>query len=605
MRAIKRLCCLLLMMLCSIALRVQERENMNTFTDYSVLKKYQDLITPSLLATHLYYLASDEMQGRETGQPGQKLAAKYLASQYRLAGLTGKGTTEMNNGVSDSSFFQPFNLYPVTPNKVSMDVLVKGRQAATADFSANYSSDLFYFDGGNARSVSASVVFAGYGIAADSLGYNDFTALKEKNISVDDKWVMLLDDEPLADEKTSLLPTYNHQRSPWAGGFFHKRLALWHAGKPKGILIVTDLVPGHKDSFDNDAAAAAQNAVRTRLLSSFDTTAQVQAYCISSKMANIILQGKAHSIEALQKQIDTSLQPVVFDVSGVIVSTKIEKSKPLATENVLAFIEGSDPSLKHEVVIVSSHYDHLGINTFLKGDQIYNGAADNASGTVACLAMARAFMQAKQQGMGPKRSVLFINFSGEEKGLLGSMYYINNKPVISLDNTVALINMDGIGGIDRNNLAKSTNYVYIEHQKGLSDELLAITTEMNDTLKQNTAIIDANNMGFTSDDQPFRNEYIPFLYFSTGRTEFYHQPADEASTIDYDQMAVNVKLVFATAWQVANQNKRISSPRNYLKKNGYICHPCGLPCDQLQFNQSGICPVCGMWLVQGYNKDQL
>jgi Zn-dependent M28 family amino/carboxypeptidase len=320
-------------------------------------------------------------------------------------------------------------------------------------------------------------------------------------------------------------------------------------------------------------------------------------------MANRLLQNKSLTIEALQKQIDSSLKPVVFEMNNVVVNTHIEKATPLSTENVLAFIEGSDATLKDEIIIVSSHYDHLGTNPLLKGDQIYNGAADNCSGTVACLAMAYAFMQAKQQGIGPKRSILFINFSGEEKGVLGSLYFVNKEPVMDLNKIVAAINMDGIGGIDKNNSAKTNNYVYIESKKGLSDELVTIANNMNVAAKQNTKLLDAAGMGFNSDNKGFINEHVPFIYFSTGRTEFYHQVKDEANTIDYDQMATNVKLVFATAWETANQDKSITNKRAHLKQAGFICNPCNLPCDALRFDKAGVCPVCGMWVVQGYEEE--
>jgi hypothetical protein len=251
-----RLCYLFIdLFFCVAPVLSQEKKKANAaLTDFSTIEQYQNVITPSLLATHLYYLASDEMQGRETGSAGQKLAAKYLAAQYRLLGIQPKGTIKNTNAFSDSSFFQPFNLFRITPKKSSMEVLMNGQQVVSENFSAEHSNDLFYFDGGNARDASAAVVFAGYGIAADSLGYNDLKSLRDNNISITDKWVMILDDEPLADEKISLLPTHNHQRSPWAGGFFHKRLALWNAGRPKGILIVTDLVPGHKGAFAKEAA---------------------------------------------------------------------------------------------------------------------------------------------------------------------------------------------------------------------------------------------------------------------------------------------------------------------------------------------------------------
>jgi hypothetical protein len=170
-----------------------------------------------------------------------------------------------------------------------MEVLVNGQQVVSENFSAEHNNDLFYFDGGNARDASAPVVFAGYGIAADSLGYNDFKSLQDNNISINDKWVMILDDEPLADEKTSLLPTYNHQRSPWAGGFFHKRLALWNAGRPKGILIVTDLVPGHK-------AAFAKEALMLHKMHTYRAIISIRYYSCFADVLHLFKDGK-HALE--------------------------------------------------------------------------------------------------------------------------------------------------------------------------------------------------------------------------------------------------------------------------------------------------------------------
>ena len=212
-------------------------------------------------------------------------------------------------------------------------------------------------------------------------------------------------------------------------------------------------------------------------------------------------------------------------------------------------------------------------------------------------------MQAKQNGQGPRRSVLFINFSGEEKGLLGSMHYVYKEPVISLEKTVAAINMDGIGGIDKNHPSKITNYVYLESRKGLSDELITIAKNMNKSSGLNIELTDANAMGFNSDNKPFINEHIPFLYFSTGRTEFYHQLSDEPATIDYDQMAINVKLIFATVWQVANQDKRLYSEREHLTRKGFACHPCNAPCDDIVFDKPGVCPLCGMRVIPVYNTN--
>src|SRR5690606_17616185 len=132
--------------------------------------------------------------------------------------------------------------------------------------------------------------------------------------------------------------------------------------------------------------------------------------------------------------------------------------RPVETENVLAFIEGSDPALKDEVIVLSSHYDHVGMDPLAAGDGIYNGADDDGSGTVAILEMAEAFVQAKRDGHGPRRSILFLNVSGEEKGLLGSAYYADTEPVFPLDQTVTNLNIDMIGRYDPEREG-STDYV--------------------------------------------------------------------------------------------------------------------------------------------------
>ncbi|HEY0386301.1 MAG TPA: M28 family peptidase, partial [Pyrinomonadaceae bacterium] len=419
-----------------------------TFSKPTLVQHYQQLIKPEALASRLYFLASDMFEGRETTTPGQKLAAQYLASQYRLLGLAPKGSVKPTDALSPASYFQPFTLYKRAPKETHLEVVAGGKTVASSTFSAETHDDLSFFDSGNYVNTSGGVVFAGYGIADDKLGYNDYAALAAQGISIDGKWVLMLADEPLADAKTSLLPTPEHKPSSWTTQFINKRSALWKAGKPKGVLVVDDSTPRFQGSFADAAALAALNNRRVGNLSLTQSTSLPQTYAISTKLANQILASSGQQIADLRREINQSLKPKVFDLSGVEVKSTIEPYKPLESENVLAFIEGSDPKLKDEVVIISAHYDHLGVNPNLKGDQIFNGAADDGSGVVACLEMAQAFMRARQEGAGPRRSVLFINFSGEEKGLLGSTFYTEREPLIPFEKTVADINMDGVGGID-------------------------------------------------------------------------------------------------------------------------------------------------------------
>lgn len=570
------------------------------FSQPALVRRYQETITSGALASRLYFLASDYFEGRETTTRGQKLAAQYLASQYRLMGLMPKGNVKPTDPLSPAAYFQTFPVYRRAPKETHLEVLVNGSAAASSTFSTEKQDDLSYFLTGDATEASGGVVFAGYGIADDQLGYDDYAALAAKGISIDGKWVLMLEDEPLADAAKSLLPTPEHKPSPWSAQFFSKRRALSNAGKAKGVLVVKDASPRMQGTFADASALAALNArrgnsVRLNKSSSFPPT-----YAISTKLANQILSSSGQSVEDLRSEINRSLKPTVFDVKGVTVKTTVEPFKELETENVLAFIEGSDPKLKDEVVIISSHYDHLGVNPALKGDQIFNGAADDGSGVAATLELAQAFMRAKRDGFGPRRSILFINFSGEEKGLLGSFHYAQREPLVPLEKTVADINMDGVSGIDLKHPTGSKNYIYINGDKNLSAELIDINKRVKAVTGSTLELTDGS--GFNSDDKNFQLQFIPFIYYSTGLTEHYHTPGDEPGTIDYDHFARVTQLIFATAWQVANQDARPASVnRSQLTLVGYSCPPCGLGCDAAVYDHPGECPVCEMNLAPKYS----
>src|SRR5258705_5165870 len=280
------------------------------------------------------------------------------------------------------------------------------------------------------------------------------------------------------------------------------------------VLVVSDLSPRTKETFVERSALASLNAQRVGALGLTPTSSVLPVYAISSRLANQILASSGQTIEDLKQQIDKLLSPVVFDLNvNVKVSTTVSSFEGQKTENILAYIEGSDPKLKDEVVIVSEHYDHLGINPTLKGDQIFNGAADDGSGIVACLEMAQAFMKAKREGFGPRRSILFVNFTGEEKGLLGSTYY-SRQPVVPLDRSVADINMDGVGGIDPNHPMHSKNYIYTLGTEELSRELLDATKRINKTAGINLELTEGPR--FSPDQYSFETQLVPYIYYSTG-----------------------------------------------------------------------------------------
>ena len=233
---------------------------------------------------------------------------------------------------------------------------------------------------------------------------------------------------------------------------------------------------------------------------------------------------------------------------------KTRRGELPASENILGYIEGSEKP--NELIVISAHYDHVGT----KNGEVYNGADDDGSGTVALLELAEAFLKAKKAGIGPKRSILFLHVTGEEHGLLGSEYYSNN-PVFPLANTVANLNIDMIGRSDEEN--KGKDYVYVIGSEMLSSQLKVI----NETANKNTHNLildykyddpkDPMRLYYRSDHYNFAKHNIPVAFFFNGVHEDYHKPSDTPDKIDYILMHKRAQLIFTTAWELANRAERI------------------------------------------------
>lgn len=241
-------------------------------------------------------------------------------------------------------------------------------------------------------------------------------------------------------------------------------------------------------------------------------------------------------------------------VPASFMATKTRGGKLPESENIIAYIEGSEKP--EELIVISAHYDHVGVQ---KGE-IYNGADDDGSGTVAVMEIAEAFQQAKKAGHGPKRSVLFLHVTGEEHGLIGSDYYAKN-PVYSLANTVANLNIDMIGRCDPENCGK--DYVYVIGSEMLSSELKKINVEANNktvNLELNYKYddpADTQRLYYRSDHYNFAKNNIPVAFFFDGIHADYHKPTDDADKIDYNALQKRTQLVYATAWELANRAERI------------------------------------------------
>lgn len=234
--------------------------------------------------------------------------------------------------------------------------------------------------------------------------------------------------------------------------------------------------------------------------------------------------------------------------------------EPKPSANVMALIKGSE--FPEEVIVLSAHYDHVGMD---EEGNVYNGADDDGSGTVAMLEMAQAFQLAVKNGQGPKRSILFLHVTGEEIGLYGSRYYTEN-PLFPLANTVCNLNTDMIGRVDEFH-KEDPNYIYLIGSDRLSQDLHDLSEKANqdfvglDLVYTYNAKNDPNRFYYRSDHYNFAKHGIPVIFYFNGTHEDYHKTTDTPDKINYELLAKRTQLIFQTAWEVANRENRIRADK--------------------------------------------
>ena len=307
-----------------------------TFENPDLVARYLQTITADDLAAHLYFFASDFFEGRETSARGQKLAAEYLAGQYRRMGLAPKGTMETADPRSPKAYLQPFPLYQ---SRFEKAVVTVGNKEHV--FGGTETDGSFYTLFG-AGTQSGEVVFAGYGIGDDDLGYNDFSALSAAGIDLTGKWIMMLADEPMSDAETSLLPTEGNALSTWTTGRFNKLRAFFGNSEaaPAGVLMVGDLSPrsGSVAELAAEQANGSQAGVGSLSLDPPSGPARGRfptVLAISAEMASALA---GRDIRTVQAEIDRTLKPVVFATGSTLTADVRNRVNEVSSENVVAFI---------------------------------------------------------------------------------------------------------------------------------------------------------------------------------------------------------------------------------------------------------------------------
>jgi hypothetical protein len=509
----------------------------------AVVRRAADAIAADQLRDYLTYIASDEMEGRDTPSRGLDTTAKFLALHAARAGLKPAG--------DDGTFFQKIAL---RRDRLDPDRSTASIGTATFDSETGFlPAAPAFFPTPVAGAASGPVVYVGNGWLVKARNLDPYAG-----IDVKDKIVAVLD----------------------AGG-----------GLPRGITAADEQGKRGED-WDTPAGYAARHGARGiawipsfRALAAWDrdvkTTQReitavtrfraqeaqpLPAITLSPAMLATLFQGqKQNGSQVLDRTLSGDPgDSFELDPKRVLSFTVAVNSTPLATQNVVAVLEGSDPALKSEYVAFGAHYDHVGMGGDDPNDQIFNGADDDGSGTTALLAMAEAFARSPR----PRRSLLFVWHCGEEKGLWGSRYFTEN-PTVPLDHVVAQLNIDMIGRSKpegdtnpRNAALSGPNQIYVIGSKMMSSELGKLVESVNgDYLHllfdfRYDDAKDPNRFFFRSDHFNYARKGVPIVFFFDGVHEDYHRPSDTADKIDYQKMEKVTRTVAALAEVLANAPKR-------------------------------------------------
>lgn len=496
-------------------------------TDLSI--KYAQSITKKDLSDHLHVLASDAYEGRETGTAGNDKAAEYISNHFKALGLPTVGL--------ENSYYQEisFNRTGWEKNELSVNDTTFRHLWDYVSF-ARMNDEMLDFK-------PKDVIFLGYGI--DDPKYSDY-----KGNNLKGKVIMINSGEPLRKDSTSYI-TGTTETSEWTSNISKKLTAAQNNGVKLVLIIEKEL----KSFLDQNRRFLVSPSLELGDGQVKEKKFANHAYISSTIAKEIIGTKKAKKIKKWRKKnikkgkaCDIKLTP------EVAINFKKDISL-IQGNNVLGYIEGSDK--KDELIVVSGHYDHLG----KKGADIFNGADDNGSGTSTVLDIAEALTIAKNEGNGPRRSVLCLLVTGEEIGLLGSRYYSEN-PVFPIENTVANVNIDMVGRVDKK-YANTPEYIYAIGSDRLSTDLHKINETMNQKYSQiimdykYNSESDPNRYYFRSDHYNFARKGVPAIFFFSGTHEDYHRPSDTVDKILFDKMEKIGQHIFHVVWELANRENKI------------------------------------------------
>jgi len=482
----------------------------------SVIVPQKNYSNPQIAAKdiydHLKYIASDELEGRYTGSKGEKLAADYLEQQFKSYGL---------KPAFGNSFFQSFTFIEKVEmvNDNSLTIISNGKET-----SLDLKNDFIPFAFSGSGSVKGQLVFAGYGISAPKLNYDDYTGIDVKG-----KIVVVLRGNPEYDKNGSQFEMFAALRQKA------------NVAKEKGAIGII-IVNGYFPKNDQDKLQEFTYD-QSPLLKDFS------AVQVKRSFVDELFKSEGLNLSDYQQKISADKKPASFLFKNASAKVTTGVAEVTGTgHNVAAVLEGTDPILKNEFIVFGAHYDHLGwgqAGSLYRGTdkQIHNGADDNGSGTVGLLEIAEKYASMKNN----RRTLVFAAFSGEELGILGSSYFVNNPP-ISLDKVTAMLNMDMIGRFNDND--KVLNVI----GAATANEFKTILNKRNN-YNFSLSLTDDGMGG--SDHQAFTNKQVPVLFFFSAMHQDYHKPSDKIEKINTSGEEKILKYVYDISTSLDSINTKL------------------------------------------------
>lgn len=521
-----------------------------TVTPTQQLISYQELITEEYLNKHLSAFAADSMSGRETGTRYERKAANYLVQEYQKLGL---------KGGAEEGYLQKFEIAVTIYDSLrftirDQDSLVIAQSASFAGM-AGALTPLW----GGAESIAGEVVFAGFGVDDPA---RNVTHLGEMDLA--GKWVLIFNEFPTVTEVgDTLINPVITSRSRFRELLFRRGAA--------GVAVIAHDTTENYTKFASDRLSRFEKPSNFRLpylQSGEEQQGPGGGYFFIRPdwAAKLLGLGDTGQLSALRDSLARPGHLTKFQPSGTgyqLASIPFVRQSTIESSNVIAVHRGGDPELEDELVVLSAHYDHVGVGApDSTGDAIYNGADDDGSGTIGMLNIAWALSAAAEEGMRPRRSIMLLSVSAEEKGLLGSRYY-SDHPTWPMEQTIANINLDMIGRVDPTHQEEEApNYIYTIGGEIISSGLDSLVTLANQQAGQlelddrYNDLNDPNQFYRRSDHWNFGRLGVPFIFFFNGTHEDYHQPGDEVEKIAFEPYVNRVKTIYGSVVLLANSDTK-------------------------------------------------